>query len=121
MGQLTWRAEMAFHVLSLSLSLRHDDASLFLRGWGVSEDIISFTVTFPAYFQSFADAALLRLQVRYPQTSFLLSEGKFEVVPAAHVRCEVLHRDILHTIYAERIFAETLPMRQALVAAVTAR
>lgn len=87
----------------------------------MGEDIVSFTVEFPSRFQNFAESAFLRLQVRYSQHTFRLGDGCLEVVSAAGVPSEGLRRDILHAIYAEKVFAETLPMRQALMAAVMAR
>lgn len=81
----------------------------------------ALSIEFPARFRQYAEAALLRLQVRYPDVVFLLGESKIEATPENESGVAGLRRDILHAIYAEKVYTETLPMRQALLMAVMAR
>jgi hypothetical protein len=78
-------------------------------------------ITFPARFHEHAEAALFKLQVRYPAIKFSLGRASIDVSLPGAIDAQALRREVLHAIYAEKIYAETLPMRQALVAAVTAR
>jgi len=80
-----------------------------------------FVVEIPPQFEEYVDSALLRLQVAHPVCR-LSRSGKTITVQSSKGLSEVeLRKAILHTIYREKIYAETLGMRQALVEAVTAR
>jgi hypothetical protein len=74
----------------------------------------------PSLFQPHAAAALVRLQYLYPAVSFALNDAGFAVEPVDDVSLADLRRDIAYALYREKIFADTLPMREALLRAVTA-
>ncbi|TGS14445.1 hypothetical protein EN852_014675 [Mesorhizobium sp. M2E.F.Ca.ET.209.01.1.1] len=73
----------------------------------------------PPQFEKYADAAMLRLQLLYPSCRFAREEGAISIAAPSGIARDQLRKDILHIVYREKIYAETLPMRQALVAAVT--
>jgi hypothetical protein len=79
------------------------------------------SIEFPSRFRIYAEAAVLKLQIRYPEVSFALRGNEISASSESGTGAAILRRDVLHAIYAEKIYAETLSMRQALVAAVTAR
>ena len=72
-------------------------------------------------FGSYVEAALVRLRYLYPATDFTLTPQGIEVLTPADVSPETLLREVHYALYREKIFAETLPMRRALVGAVTHR
>jgi hypothetical protein len=77
-------------------------------------------VTVDEPFRSFVETALARLRYLYPDAEFDLCEGGILVTVrggAAHT----IARDVSFILYREKIYAETLPLRRALVEAVTRR
>ncbi|KUM27556.1 hypothetical protein AU467_16800 [Mesorhizobium loti] len=64
---------------------------------------------------------MLRLQALYPACRFARREGGISIRGSSDLTEERFRKDVLHAIYREKIYAETLTMRQALVAAVTSR
>ncbi|TIL81706.1 MAG: hypothetical protein E5Y89_07580 [Mesorhizobium sp.] len=80
-----------------------------------------FVVEIPPQFEKYADAAMLRLQALYPNCRLSRKRGVISITSSRGVAEDQLRKDILHAVYREKIYAETLVMRQALVAAVTDR
>jgi hypothetical protein len=78
------------------------------------------TVKVDEPFWPFVDAALMRLRYLYPKASFDRCDGGI-VVGAARSDIDAIARDASFILYREKIYAETLPLRRALVEAVTAR
>jgi hypothetical protein len=74
----------------------------------------------PSPFQPHAAAALVRLQYLFPAVSFVLDDGGFAVEPTDDVSVADLRREIAYALYREKIYVDTLPMREALLRAVTA-
>lgn len=68
-------------------------------------------------FQAVLGAAVVRLGYLYPGVTFV-TEGEATISatwdPPDAFEPEVLRRDILHAVYRERIYRETLPVREAL-------
>lgn len=82
---------------------------------------IDFVVEIPPQFEKYADAAMLRLQALY-HTCRLTRQGcAISIALSGGIAEDQLRRDILHVVYREKIYAETLVMREALVTAVTSR
>jgi hypothetical protein len=80
-----------------------------------------FVVDIPPRFYEYLDAALLRIQALHPDSQFSRSGCAISVrARDGHSEAQI-RKTILHAVYREKIYAETLAMRQALVAAVTTR
>lgn len=82
---------------------------------------VDVVVEIPPQFQKYADAAMLRLQVLYPACRLASLGGGISVISSGGFAQDQFRKDVLHVVYREKIYAETLTMRQALVAAVTSR
>lgn len=80
-----------------------------------------FVVEIPPQFEKYVDAAMLRLQALCPSCRFAWKGGTISIGSSGGIAEDQLRRDILHVVYREKIYVETLVMRQALVAAVTGR
>ncbi len=80
-----------------------------------------FVVDIPPRFQEYLDAVLLRVQAIHSGCQFSRSGCAISVrARDGHSEAQI-RKTVLHAVYREKIYAETLGMRQALVAAVTAR
>ncbi|MBZ9775977.1 hypothetical protein [Mesorhizobium sp. CO1-1-8] len=79
------------------------------------------TIEIPQNFRSFVNGALLRVQAQYPSLRFSVSPEGIEVASLPLDHLEDVRKSILHTVYREKIYVETLPLRQALITAVTAK
>jgi hypothetical protein len=77
-------------------------------------------ITVDEPFRPFVDAALARLTYLYPHAAFGRHEDEIVVTATARL-VDVIARDVSFILYREKIYAETLPLRRALVEAVTAR
>ncbi|MEI9425694.1 hypothetical protein O7A70_31705 [Mesorhizobium sp. Cs1299R1N1] len=80
-----------------------------------------FVVEIPPQFEKYVDTAMLRLQVLYPACRLTREGNAISIGPSDSVAEDQLRRDVLHTIFREKVYAETLVMRQALVTAVMRR
>lgn len=78
-------------------------------------------VEIPPRFQEYLDVTLVRLQALFPDCRFCRTDCTISVHGSETHSQDQVRRAILHTIYREKIYAETLGMRRALVEAVTAR
>lgn len=78
-------------------------------------------VEIPPRFEEYMDSALLRLQVAHPECRLSRSGTTITVLSSTDILEEQFRRDVHHTVYREKIYAETIGMRHGLVAAVTAR
>jgi len=94
-------------------------------GWETAElpDAIEsdFVVDIPPRFHEYLDAALLRIQILYPECQFSRSGCAISVRARDGHSEDRIRKTVLHAVYREKIYAKTLGMRQALVAAVTTR
>ncbi|MER8640398.1 hypothetical protein NKJ81_31450 [Mesorhizobium sp. M0018] len=88
---------------------------------GAARILGQVTIEIPQDFQRFAEGALIRLQVQYPSLRFSASGQGVAVEELPPDRLDDLRKNVLHAIYREKIYSETLPLRQALIRAVTAR
>jgi len=87
---------------------------------GASRFLGQATIEIPQNFQCFVEGALIRLQVQYPSLRFSASSHGVAVEEIPPERLDDLRKNVLHAIYREKIYSETLPLRQALIGAVTA-
>jgi hypothetical protein len=79
------------------------------------------TIEIPQTFHQFVDGALLRLQAQYPRLRFKSSSAGVETEPVTAADLDELRRNVFHAVYREKIYVETLPLRQSLIKAVTAK
>ncbi|CDX52137.1 putative Rhodospirillum photometricum DSM 122 draft genome sequence [Mesorhizobium plurifarium] len=80
-----------------------------------------FVVEIPPHFEEYADAAMLRLRALYPACRIARQDGEISVRSSGCFAEDQFRKDVLHFVYREKIYSETLTLRQALVAAVTTR
>ena len=72
-------------------------------------------------FRPYIQTAIQRLLYLYPAIRFEATPGGISVGDDSGIASDSLVRDIRYTLYREKIYAETLPMRCALVEVVTRR
>jgi hypothetical protein len=77
----------------------------------------SLTIDLPPLFFGYLEAAILRLRSHYPSLEFSEKDGAI-IVSGNNIDPEILRSAVLHIVYREKIYAETLSMRQSLLAAV---
>lgn len=65
-------------------------------------------------FHAFIPTALLRMRYIYPGLEFAATEQGLMVEGAVEVDRVRLERDVTYQIYREKIFQQTMPMRQSL-------
>lgn len=78
-------------------------------------------IAVPAALREFAQPALARLGYLYPCVEFAFEDGQISASARDTVDADALKRDVLYAVYRERIYAQTLPFRKALIEAVTRR
>ena len=76
-------------------------------------------IAVPANLSGFLDTALARLGYLHPMLVFERRRDEIIIIGAPSQQEAELRRDVLYALYREKIYAETLPMRQALLGAVT--
>lgn len=78
-------------------------------------------VDIPPQFETYVVTTLLRIRAQYPSYIFAEDSGVVTIRGPVGIDEDVFRKSILHAIYREKIYAETLSMRQALVSAVTGK
>ncbi|MFD9899695.1 hypothetical protein ACFWXH_07215 [Mesorhizobium sp. NPDC059054] len=86
----------------------------------ISESDSILTVAIAPQFEAFVSSACVRFQVQFPELTVRIENGMAEI-SGCNRRSSDIRRAFLHTLYREKIYAETLPLRANLVAAVTSR
>lgn len=71
-------------------------------------------IDIPSSLAGFVDAALIRLQGQFPEVLFERTQGGIQT-NAGHLAPENLRSTVLHAVYREKIYAETLPLREELL------
>lgn len=98
-------------------------ATHYRRGWDMGKipnnSDFELVVRIAPQFTAYADAAILRIQTLYPSCQLAKTDGGIVARLSADHSMDQLRKAILHAVYREKIYTETLPMRQALVSAVT--
>lgn len=79
------------------------------------------TIEIPQSFRSFVDGALVRVQAQFPSLRFVASTAGIEVACISPGDLDDVRKSVLHAVYREKIYIGTLPLRQALIEAVTAK
>lgn len=79
------------------------------------------TIDLAEIFHRYREPAVLRLQSIYPTASFAITDRGVVATDTEGIDEIEIRKAILNTVYREKIYAETLPMRLALVGAVTSR
>lgn len=83
--------------------------------------IVSLTVNHnakvPSEYAKYVDSAVMRLSYLRSQWSFVVCDGIIEV--HAKAPPEDVVREVMHAIYREKIYAETLPLRRELLTMLT--
>jgi hypothetical protein len=82
---------------------------------------MSMIVPVTESFLPYVEAAIARLRYLHPELSFSISTKGIEIRGTVAGDRALLLQEIQHTIYREKIYSETLPMRRALVDAVMRR
>jgi hypothetical protein len=82
---------------------------------------LNVVVDIPPQFADYLDVALVRLQAILPDCQLAKVDRAISAHGPESLSREQVRKTILHTVYREKIYAETLPMRHALVEAVTTR
>jgi hypothetical protein len=78
----------------------------------------SLTIDLPPLFIDYLEAAIVRLRIHYPTLVFSSNADGIVVSGTTEIAPEILRSAILHIVYREKIYTETLIMRQSLLAAV---
>lgn len=78
------------------------------------------TIEIPQCFSGFVEGALVRVQAQYPALRFRAIGAGIEVSDVPETDVNQLRKQF-HAVYREKIYAETLPLRQKLIEAVTTR
>jgi len=71
--------------------------------------------------QPYVDQALTRLAYLYPRVKFAAVPGGILIEEERAVEVNELARNVHYALYREKIYAETLPLRRALVEAVAGK
>lgn len=74
-------------------------------------------ISIPAPFHGYLDSAIVRFESRHAGIRVVLGEAGVDLEGEQAADPE-LRADFLHTLYREKIYAETLSMRQALLRVV---
>ena len=83
-------------------------------------NISTFEISVEQEFQEYINAALLRLGYIYPHLEFSVSRCTISVKGnLSQVDKNEIKREVLYQIYREKIFNQTLPMRENLYKILT--
>lgn len=69
----------------------------------------------------YVEPTLARLRYVHPHAQFKLAGNIIKITCPAGTSMTDLKRDVQYTLYREKIYAETLPLRRALIDAVTGK
>ncbi|TIS99175.1 hypothetical protein [Mesorhizobium sp.] len=86
-----------------------------------ARDLEQVEIEIPQNFLGFVEGALLRVQIQYPSLRFSVSASGVEVARLPDLDLDDVRKSVLHAVYREKIYVETLPLRQALITAVTTK
>ncbi|MDF2811333.1 MAG: hypothetical protein K0S56_2364 [Microvirga sp.] len=75
-------------------------------------------VDIPPSLHSYIDAALLRLQIQFPDVGFARGPCGIQANAETPPCGPDMRVAVLHAVYREKIYAETRPLREALFRAV---
>lgn len=73
----------------------------------------------PEPLRGYIAPAVTRLAYLYPTVAFVIRDSVIEAKTTNHLSETLLRREVYYALYREKIFADTLDLRRALVEAVT--
>lgn len=71
-------------------------------------------IEIPSKFESFLETAILRFQYLYPELEVTLSGLQVNIKNTKTHSLQNLKKELLHLIYKEKIYSETLDIRTAI-------
>lgn len=83
-----------------------------------SEDIKDILINVPEKFGKFIDAALMRFGYLYPDVPIKLKDGEI-FITSNEIEFFKLKQEILHLIYKEKIYEETLEIRKSIYKSIS--
>tara|TARA_R110002124_G_scaffold132540_2_gene295106 strand:+ start:161 stop:514 length:354 start_codon:yes stop_codon:yes gene_type:complete len=98
--------EMIVSISEARFSAKHENANMPANS--------TFEISLDQEFQPFIPAAILRLSYIYPEQEFLTSEQGVTVNGTSETDPVRLEREVTYQVYREKIFQQTIPMRQGL-------
>jgi hypothetical protein len=69
----------------------------------------------------YVEPALARVRYLYPSFEFVFEAGAIEINGGLGAATAPVIREVQYALYREKIYAETLPLRRALIEAVTGK
>lgn len=75
----------------------------------------------PDIFSKYIDAAVVRVGYLHPDVEFSREGNSIRVASSTGNEVDSIRRDVLYAVYREKIFADTLSMRTALLGMVSKR
>jgi hypothetical protein len=76
-------------------------------------------IAVPDLFAPFMVAAVARVQAQFPAIELRVVAENIEIIGAGFDDVMRVRSAIMHSLYREKIYTETLPMRTAMLAALT--
>ena len=75
-------------------------------------------VEIPDALARFVESALVRLRAQHTGIEFEICPQGIRITPSEQATSGRLYSSVLHAVYREKIYTETLPMRVALMQAI---
>ncbi len=76
--------------------------------------MVDIVIKIPSKFESFLETAILRFQYLYPELEVTLSGLQVNIKNTKTHSLHSLKKELLHLIYKEKIYSETLDIRTAI-------
>lgn len=87
------------------------------NGGGVQKEI-KFAIDVPEQFSEHIDAVVVRVGYLYPNIQLKQCGRGIHVSDVLESEIEIIKRDILYALYREKIYSDTIEMRDSLLRAV---
>ncbi|MFD9901254.1 hypothetical protein [Mesorhizobium sp. NPDC059025] len=87
----------------------------------ISESNSILTIAIEPQFEGFVPSAVVKFQIQFPASEIQTDNWIVTISGCDRFKFSEIRRAFLHTLYREKIYAETLPLRANLIAAVTSR
>lgn len=72
----------------------------------------AINVEIPQEFSAYISAAVIRLSYLFPECEFVVSGNVISFIPCASYSVSEISSEVMHQIYRERIYSETLSIRR---------
>lgn len=86
-----------------------------------AEESWHLEIQVPQPLRRHAEMAIVRLGYLYPRHEFSVEDGVLHVRGHGDADPATIRREVLHAVYREKIYDETLPLRQTLLEMVARR